>query len=1138
MIPRLLAIAILGSGWIAVPSVAFQDPPVQTVGGESAVGRAVKFVALEMARDRSRVSGDPILLYFHAAWCVGCDRQLQVMAGAEFAAAASNWNIVSVDLDRDVELAATYNVLQVPTLIALDASGREVARQTGMLEAEALVRWLKSGGKLAARDATDILIGVEAPTRTEIKELIELMGSASPEVREVALTRMASFPEKTRAAAIDALPKTSLASRLSLLDLLGRWQAPIEGIDAWEPASLSEPRMELLRQWSETPVEELTRSLETVTPEQLQVACLELDRFLKDTGEPSRLLPPFSRYGKHLLPEVYRRLGASESDVDRQKLMALRYWLTAGSRLRLIWSTGFTQMGAVSLDVRREAVRQLLARVTTADADLLLELFGDSDPLIREMSLRGLQKVGGRQTDEALLRLLSDPDLNVRAAVLKQLAEQKPTRMIPHVAKYLDTEQDTDLIVHALRFFKEAANAEQQLPVLLKLVDNANWQVRAMVAEVLGEMGSSYETEAVLKVSISDALVKLLEDPDEFVVARAAEGLPAPQTKTMLDRLAAIVDKRPQLASKIVAAMCKSDYSSSSREMPSPIDHLLAFSRDERPAVRVAAIEGLATKAIHKIAFETMLADSAESVRIAAAHALMTRLSQFASEASSQDNLVSNSFSDVGMVESMPDEPPRSLLGSWWEGIFGGGGPPAPDVRSAPAQAPVEGGNEPGQTTAADEPESGTNPERTLPREAHEEWIAQWIAKPEGRPEWIGQSAPRLEPMAAAANPKERFPALLALAALDPTPERVSRAYEAALASADTLVQLGQLFRWLPAADRLELLERILQNRQYETMFNQLIQDFASVRSLAAADFLWQLTEDPKINSQALFGAILQATFGEGAHAYETLSKESSVAPPLVHHVREQALARLDAVEQNTWRWRLSLVQLYWLDPQAGAERAKGLLERPDGQDVTTLDVALQIRLALLTPDTLSGEAIKLLPALPNSLKKTVLRYSVTGFQPYFGGTSGTFAVPTYAEAFGIYDRSSGDAKLRVPKPPKGLERATIAPLLESSDAETKALVTYFLILLGGNESLTPLADYWNSKQDDEHVAMLLVDAIVVRNDDSLTPLLTQIYELHGQEQYSDFPRKLYWTIRSMSGPGALRLRQRIRDEVGMSQLQ
>jgi len=80
--------------------------------------------------------------------------------------------------------------------------------------------------------------------------------------------------------------------------------------------------------------------------------------------------------------------------------------------------------------------------------------FSNPDPLVREISLRGLRKIAGQRTTTALAQLLTDPEPNVRAAVLKQLAE-KPTGTLASLIKdYLTREKDPDLVVHAARVLR------------------------------------------------------------------------------------------------------------------------------------------------------------------------------------------------------------------------------------------------------------------------------------------------------------------------------------------------------------------------------------------------------------------------------------------------------------------------------------------------------------------------------------------------------------------------------------------------------------------------------------------------------------------------------------------------------------
>ncbi len=115
-----------------------------------------------------------------------------------------------------------------------------------------------------------------------------------------------------------------------------------------------------------------------------------------------------------------------------------------------------------------------------------MELFADPDPLVREISLRGLQHIGGKEANAALVKLLADPEPNVRAAVLKQLEETPDAAMVPAVVKYLKEEKDPDLIVHGICFLR-ATKGNEALQCLMSLLKHPSWQVRAEAAAGIGK---------------------------------------------------------------------------------------------------------------------------------------------------------------------------------------------------------------------------------------------------------------------------------------------------------------------------------------------------------------------------------------------------------------------------------------------------------------------------------------------------------------------------------------------------------------------------------------------------------------------------------------------------------------------------
>ena len=499
----------------------------------------------------------PILVRVQAAHCLWCRTLQAEMEKPAVREELQRW--ILVDLDQSADDAESLNVDAVPALRIFTVRGRLAAARDGYLSADDLVDWLKKSYEVASPALDAVLADSDKPNLLAVVRLVRLLAQRDPLYREAAIRRLASCPDVAAPAVVKTLREGRLGARLAALEILTQWRAPIDGLDPWRPETLTEARLAAIERWVEAGAKPPPRAEWTAA--ERAAARLGIEQLLRAAEtDVEALRERLARLGPQLLPEVQQRLGRTATDAERQRLTALRYRLVARDALVLHWPGGLDRLSSADARQRRKAAEELAAMADAQDQPLLMELFVDADPLIREMGLRGLRNMGGSQAVAALVKLLDDPLPNVRAAVLKQLAEDPFPEMVPAVGDYLKHEKDADLAVHAVRFF-QAAGGREAVKNLLVLLHHPSWQVRAEAAEAVGQAVTSYQRRVSdeLRADAYAALIELLADGDAFVVSRAVAALGTADMEIVVEPLAQAAVRHPELTEAVVEIFAHSD---------------------------------------------------------------------------------------------------------------------------------------------------------------------------------------------------------------------------------------------------------------------------------------------------------------------------------------------------------------------------------------------------------------------------------------------------------------------------------------------------------------------------------------------------------------------------------------------------
>jgi hypothetical protein len=123
-------------------------------------------------------------------------------------------------------------------------------------------------------------------------------------------------------------------------------------------------------------------------------------------------------------------------------------------------------------------------------------------------------------------------------------------------------------------------------------------------------------------------------------------------------------------------------------------------------------------------------------------------------------------------------------------------------------------------------------------------------------------------------------------------------------------------------------------------------------------------------------------------------------------------------------------------------------------------------------------------------------------------------------------------------EPPADLKPEQLRPLLRDPNANIAGLAGYLLALQHDPAGLDALIRAWRAQPTEHDTwAPLVYGAVAILHDDNKVPLLEEIYRNYVRNERIYQVPQLYWTIRVMDGPRALRLRKQMRSELGAAAL-
>jgi len=575
----------------------------------------------------------PLVIFFHADWCPWCRRTHSEVFGDPAVRKQLEYFVrVQIDIDRNPDIARKYGVRGVPALRVLSSNGTVRGGEDQFVTAPQMVTLLRGAInsellKLQDQPFLDLLEELESGEIADGSwpEVMLSMGDSVKrgDIRD-RLLKLQPFPKKRL---VSMLENGRLPVRLGAIEVLEELTGDPFGYDPWRPGASAES-LERWRSWAgdESGKAKIESIYATMTAQ-------EISGYLRDLiGENRDRATRAAKMIAHGGDNTVQALRAFLADNGELPAPARRRIFEILYSLQLPTVSGQSSEAFAhrlvfgNLDARLTSLKQL--QKIGADAVPVFEDFlKDSEPLVRESAVEGLLAVSGIKAVPVLSRYLeTEKDSDLVHAVLRGFSRHHNTETEAILRGYLESD-DEDLVLASLSSLQKPENLSAAARKAIgKCLADSRWRVRAGALETVTKKPDAGYSEAVLK---------LVDDEDDFVRYAAIQALASLKDPQTIARLEPLFLNEDELKGAIVGAYLRMDvpFPDSFRaalDTASPdtvlsvlsamkigsgdeLDLIVDFADHKNPDVALTALRVLASNGMESAGIQQVVSESLSS---------------------------------------------------------------------------------------------------------------------------------------------------------------------------------------------------------------------------------------------------------------------------------------------------------------------------------------------------------------------------------------------------------------------------------------------------------------------------------------------------------------------------------------------